>query len=59
MELLERIINKIIEWIDEIFKWFGFYSTGYSKIIVLIFAVLAGAEILQSKVNLNLNLGKK
>lgn len=59
MDFLDKLINKVIEWIDAFVQLIKGYSQGYSKYIVYIVGILALSMLMKGKVNLNANIGKK
>lgn len=34
MDVVNGVLDKVTQWIDTGFSWFGFYSNGYSKYLV-------------------------
>lgn len=54
MELINVMVNKLISWVDNLFRLFGFYSERYSGLIVWGFIIAIVGKMLK----LNFKLSK-
>lgn len=52
MQLLEKLTNKAIEWVDAAIAFFGLYTTKYSKYLVYGLLIFLAAKIFKVKINL-------
>jgi hypothetical protein len=56
---VDGLVGKTPGWIDQIFAFFGLYTSKYSKYIVYIIGILALAKIFKVRLNLDTGKGRK
>lgn len=45
MDVVNSFLDKMTQWIDTAFGWFGFYSNGYSKYIMWAILLMAASKV--------------
>lgn len=53
MAMLNKLIDKVIGWIDTVFGWFGFYSLKASKPLVVILGLFVLSTFTKFKFGYN------
>jgi hypothetical protein len=51
MDFFKDIINKMVAWVDEIFGFFGIYTSKYSELLVYGLLIFLASKIFKIKVN--------
>lgn len=58
MDLINNLVNKMIEWVDNSFSIFSTYSGQYSRYLVYALLLLVASKIFKVRVNLDTKRGK-